>query len=532
MSSTVTDTQIPTWAPEARRFLYERVLVETGHERAGLLIGAPGSASERPRITALVPMEEVGAGVREHPRGAVIGWYVTRPDGLNVDPDKLAWPGGRMPEGGSLVAVFDTFSGSAALYRRQGDQLVLLRRGRLRESGAPATGRAGRGSRTGLARPAIILGVLLAIALWLSPTANHHGRSPRATSIEGRHHAGRLAPVRALPVEVTSINRMVGMKIVTPMSGTHPSRGLLRRVRRGEVGGVILFRDNLRDSHGIAAAARSLQRAARAGHGLPLPIFVDQEGGTVRRLPWAPPTLPARDMGAAGPRVSRAQGAATGRALRRVGIGVDLAPVADTARPGGGFLGSRAFGTSPSQVARSACAFAGGLRAADVSPVLKHFPGLGMSETSTDVAPVVVRASARRLRAGYLAYEQCPSGVVMVSNASYPRLDPSGLPGVLSRRIVQGELRGRLHFSGVVVSDALEAPGPSRFRRVSTLAANAGVDLLLWGPGRESEARDAYRDLLRAAATGRLDRGELNASAHRIAVWRQRLAHPGPGLDG
>ena len=138
--------------------------------------------------------------------------------------------------------------------------------------------------------------------------------------------------------------------------------------------GVILFADNV--AGGIADTRRlteELQRAAREGHNPPLLIMTDQEGGTVKRLP-GPPDLPASAMTSNS--MAFKQGVATGSMLRAAGVNVDLAPVADVERAGGSFLGSRAFGSSPSLVAGRACAFAQGLQSQQIAYTLKHFPGL------------------------------------------------------------------------------------------------------------------------------------------------------------
>ena len=163
----------------------------------------------------------------------------------------------------------------------------------------------------------------------------------------------------------------LGQTIVARYPGPRPSRSLLARIRRGQVGGVILFADNVQQPRsGIRAAIRSLHRAARAGKRPKVLVMVDQEGGLVKRLP-GPPSTSARSM-----REPFAQGVATGRMLRRLGIDVDLAPVADVAHPGS-FIGSRAVATAPSTAARRASAFAQGLLRDGVAPALKHLPGLG-----------------------------------------------------------------------------------------------------------------------------------------------------------
>src|SRR3954470_21855486 len=318
--------------------------------------------------------------------------------------------------------------------------------------------------------------------------------------------ASEPAPERARAA-APSLSRAAGRRIVTGMDGTFPSPALRARARRGEVGGVILFGPNVGPRLGRAIAA--LQAAARAGGNPPLLIAVDQEGGAVKRLRSLPPERAPAQMTAA---TAGREGAATGRALHARGINVNLAPVADVDH--GSFLGSRSFGGDPGAVASAACAFAGGVEAAGVNATLKHFPGLGRTRENTDLRRVRVSASARALRADLEPYRRCaPSTrLVMLSNATYPALDPAR-PAVLSPRIVGTLLRGELGFRGVTITDSLAAPGVSA-PGTAVRATRAGVDLLLYVDERSS-AR-GYRAVLGAARAGRLPRAAIRASAARI----------------
>jgi beta-N-acetylhexosaminidase len=305
------------------------------------------------------------------------------------------------------------------------------------------------------------------------------------------------------------LSRAVGRKIVTGMDGTFPSRALRARVRKGQVGGVILFGPNV--GPGLGRAIASLQAAARAGGNPPLLIAVDQEGGEVKRLRTLPPSRAPAAMTAA---TAGPEGAATGRALHARGINVDLAPVADVDH--GSFLGSRSFGGAPGAVAAAACAFAAGVESAGVNATLKHFPGLGRTRSNTDLHRVRVTASAAALRADLAPYRRCAAStrLVMLSNATYPAFDPAR-PAALSPRIVTTLLRGELGFRGLTITDSLAAPGVSS-PGAAVRATRAGVDLLLYVDERSSER--GYRALLRAARTGRVSRAAIFASAARIGA--------------
>jgi beta-N-acetylhexosaminidase len=296
---------------------------------------------------------------------------------------------------------------------------------------------------------------------------------------------------------------------MVPLRG-QPAPSLLARIAAGQVGGVILLGNGWTSETATrAAVARMQQIACRRGR--PLLVAVDQEGGTVRRLRWAPPTVAAAEMTTTA--TALAQSRATAAALRGVGIGIDLAPVADVLSTTRSFLGTRSFGSDPAVVAELVRSFAHGLQSGHVAATAKHFPGLGSVVASTDDRAVTVARSATFLESR-LASFQSGTKLVMVSNASYPALDPSGSPAVFSRAIVTSLLRGQLGFDGVVVTDALDAKSVASAPHAGARALAAGVDLLLYSKTAASEA--GYATLVRDAAASPTVRTELTAAVQRL----------------
>lgn len=319
------------------------------------------------------------------------------------------------------------------------------------------------------------------------------------------------------------LREAVGQMIVTRYHGVTPTPSVLAALRHGRVGGVILFADNVPTSAVARRAVRRLVRAAEAG-GRPRPfVLIDQEGGEVKRLPGLPPDRAASAIGASSSPYARAQaeGRKTGRALRRLGIDVDLAPVADVPGPGS-FLGTRAFSRSPDVVAQAACGFAEGLQSEGVSATLKHFPGLGRATGNTDFEAVDVTASAAILRAGFAAYRLCGSGVdfAMLSSAAYPALGIRR-PAVLASQTYR--LLRAQGFSGLTISDAFDTPAIERWDRPAFQAVRAGLDVLLYTAGEEP-ARIAFSRLLADVRGGRLRRERVEDAARRIVAFKTRSA--------
>jgi beta-N-acetylhexosaminidase len=311
-----------------------------------------------------------------------------------------------------------------------------------------------------------------------------------------------LAVAPMVDAPTMPLEQVVGQKVVTAFSGTEPSRGLLRRLRQGHLGGVILFSENIASPQQLRALTRRIRRAAAQGGNPPPLIAVDQEGGVVKRLPWAPPSTAAAAMSN-----PHAEGAATGRALKRAGITIDLAPVADVERRPN-FLASRAFGATEAEVADEACEFARGLQSAGVTSTLKHFPGLGEAAGNTDLERVTIRAPLR-----LTPFRRCAHrGAVMLSSATYPRLGPH--PAVL-----EPNAYALLSDTTVTISDDLTARAMAGRADVAVRAARAGLDLLLYG-GSEETSAGAYRRLLRAVRQHRLGEDRVRASAARIIALK------------
>ncbi len=311
--------------------------------------------------------------------------------------------------------------------------------------------------------------------------------------------------------------------IVARFRGPAPSPSFLARIRAGQIGGVILFGDNV--AGGVGATRQltaALQHAAALGGNPPLLIMTDQEGGPVKRLA-GPPSLAPADMSSTA--VALTQGRETGMLLRSAGVTLDLAPVADV-EPAPNFLGARSFGGSPQIVGPRACAFAEGLASEHVAYTLKHFPGLGLASGNTDLGSVSIPASADTLRSGYRAYELCggaPLALVMVSSAAYPDLGAT-LPAVMSPAIYQRELpRAVQGRTPLTISDDLQSPAFESQTAPARQAIEAGLDLLLYAQTEHASAF-AYSKLLAEARAGVISQARLAAANRRIQTLKARLA--------
>jgi beta-N-acetylhexosaminidase len=231
-------------------------------------------------------------------------------------------------------------------------------------------------------------------------------------------------------------------------------------------------------------------------------VFIDQEGRGAKAFDDLPPYGSASSYSRA--RDAVAAGVATGRALRREGVDIDLAPVVDLA---GGPLGSRHF-------RRPALAhtFARGLARAGTASCAKHFPGLSTAPRSTDESPHVrARLVAREVAAFREAWHQ-GMPCVMVSHAFYPRFGRRRASFSLrAYRFLRG-----LGFQGVAITDSVSVFGSPEAVRSALKAARAGADLILFTNG--PDAAQAIRALIPLAR-----RGVLDDNVERVLELRRSL---------
>ena len=343
------------------------------------------------------------------------------------------------------------------------------------------------------------------------------------------------APRPAQRLAALSSQQLAGQRVVYSYPGLTVPAALLQAITAGEAAGVIFFGGNISGDAQIAAVIQQLVQAQlQSPVSAPLLLMTDQEGGEVRRLPGAP-TLSEKQIGASSNPTQQASQAGTGAGqnLAGVGMNVNLAPVLDVFYKSGNFIDQyqRSYSNQASVVSSCGQAFITAQQQTGVAATAKHFPGLGSATKSqnTDAGPVTLTVSLAGLRAKdevpYPAAIAAGVKLIMASWAIYPALD-AVFPAGLSPAVIQGELRGRLGYQGVTITDAIEAGALGSFGSYgqrAVLAAQAGMDLLLCSAQDVSEGQAVTTALASALDSGQLNPATFNAAVQRVTGLRNSL---------
>jgi len=341
-------------------------------------------------------------------------------------------------------------------------------------------------------------------------------------------------------LDLSELNTAVGRVFMAGMPGPTMDPLTEKLIRDHGLGGIILFSRNIGDPVQIATLCRDLQALALSSRGIPLFMAVDQEGGRVARLREPFTRFPGNQaIGEAEDPLKAAEEFAdvTAREMALVGLNMNMAPVVDV--PMGepeDHLKSRTFGDDPRQVSRLGQQVVRTLQKNGIMAVAKHFPGLGKAPLDPHHQLPFIDVDEAEMETVNLppfkgAIEAGVSAV-MSSHAIYPAVDPD-TPATLSQSVIEGILRKKLGFDGLVITDDLEMGAIKKKWGVvdgAVRAFEAGCDILLICEDQQMVLESM------AALKSRLLKGEipttrLHAAIKRINTAKARFLRDRPDIQ-
>jgi beta-N-acetylhexosaminidase len=333
-----------------------------------------------------------------------------------------------------------------------------------------------------------------------------------------------------------NFSRQAGQLAIAGFAGQSIPADLKSLARQFDLGGIIYFARNIDSPQQVAELSREAHELTRE---LPLWISVDQEGGRVARLKspfteWPPMQTLGRsgDEALAG-RFARALAAE----LKAVGVSMDYTPVLDVlTNPKNPVIGDRSLAERAEEVARLGSVIIRTLQDEGIAASGKHFPGHGDTSVDSHFELPLVEHPPDRLEAIELVPFKAAiaAGVasIMTAHILIPALDTER-PATLSPAIVDGLLKRRLGYDGLVLSDDLEMKaisGRYGMEDATVMAIAAGCDaVLMCGQDPHQQAR-AIEAVIRAVENGTvpLKRAEDALARHRRVKERFLTSRPAP----
>jgi beta-glucosidase len=338
-----------------------------------------------------------------------------------------------------------------------------------------------------------------------------------------------------------SLKEQIGQMVVVRASGylfdrqirypawEPPAAKLRHWLQTLNLGGVILLGGSAAE---IALRSQQLQGWAT----IPLFIAADIEEGVGQRFAGATWFGPPMSIGAiAAQNLERAKsyasqmGAITAQEALAIGINWIYAPIADVNNnPDNPVINVRSFGDTPNVVGQLATAFIEGAKPHPVLTTAKHFPGHGDTTTDSHLdLPVLPHAASRLAEVELRPFASAiAAGVdsIMSAHLLIPSWDDQR-PATLSQPILTGQLRQKLGFQGLIVTDALIMGGVAQYAspaEISVMAVAAGADVLLM----PDDPKVAIESVYQAIQAGNLTKERIYESVERIWQAKQKLFSP------
>ncbi|MEZ4932020.1 MAG: glycoside hydrolase family 3 N-terminal domain-containing protein [Saprospiraceae bacterium] len=294
------------------------------------------------------------------------------------------------------------------------------------------------------------------------------------------------------------------------------------------VGGVCFFNPSFKESPEKLVELTNRYQAL-AKH-VPLFMTLDAEWGVGMRFKNDALSFPRQLMLGAiqDETLIYEMGAAIARHLRRVGVTINFAPVADVNNNAENpVINYRSFGENPQKVAVKAYQYMKGMQDNGVMACAKHFPGHGDTDTDSHYDLPIIPHSMERLDSVELyPFKMLIAqgiGSVMVAHLEVPALEKTdNLPTTLSYATITELLKNKMNFNGLIMTDALEMKGVTKHHgagEVEAKALAAGNDILLL----PSDVRAGFKTVKKWLAEGQLDSALVNNSVKKVLRWKYKM---------
>ncbi len=327
--------------------------------------------------------------------------------------------------------------------------------------------------------------------------------------------------------------RMAGHKLVAGFEGTRLPEDMVRLIKEHKVSNIILFRRNIISGDQLKQLCEEIQSLVYKETGTAALITIDQEGGSVSRLPGGHTVFPSQMAVAASGKPENAFESArlTGLQLKEYGVNFNLAPVMDlNLNPDNPVIGTRSFSDRPSVAASYGAESIKGYKEAGILCSAKHFPGHGDTAVDSHSGLPVVDKSLDEMQATeLLSFKAAVKGgvpAVMMSHILYPKLQKNPLPATMSRDIITGLLKEKMSFTGLVISDCMMMDAILKYYGTvegCVASAKAGIDLIFVShdPALAAKAAEGIRDMI--LSNGIIEEEAL-ASEQKVLAAKAQLA--------
>lgn len=343
----------------------------------------------------------------------------------------------------------------------------------------------------------------------------------------------------------TLLRHKIGQMLIVGFNGTklEKNSALYNDLENDRISGVIIFSNSSKDPKSIKNVKnpkqlkRLISDIKAVSKTTPF-ISIDQEGGKISRLPssrgFSVDTLSHKELGDKNDEMTtylEAKKIAT--TLKDLGVNLNFAPCVDLAlNPNSQVIYKlgRSFSDDPKKVINHANAYILAHNQYGILTALKHFPGHGSASGDThkgfvDVSDMYTNLELEPYKA---LISSGAAQNIMVSHIFNKNIDDK-YPATLSHKTVTDLLKGKLGFSGLIITDDMQMGAIAdnyTFEEAVINSINAGCDILIFGNNLSDGANVAqkFNDVVfNAVKDGKISPSRIDEACAKISKVKSRI---------
>ena len=383
----------------------------------------------------------------------------------------------------------------------------------------------------------IILVIVAISVCLLFMRSNDTNQQPKNSEIAPTKKEGEVDQTKKISTEESivedqlakmSLDEKIGQLIIAGLDGTEVTEQTRTLIDTYHIGGFIFFKPNLENPEQSRQLVNDL-KALNTDNDIPLFLAVDQEGGTVTRLPGLEQMKTNGEIGSSYEAdFSYETGKLLAAQLKAFGMQVNFAPSVDVnSNPNNPVIGNRAFGSDPDVVSEHGVQMMKGMQDENIITSVKHFPGHGdTNEDSHETLPIIEKTQEELAEVELTPFEEtieAGADMVMIAHILLPKLDTSH-PATLSKEVVTDLLRKEMEYDGVVVTDDMTMGAIVNdygLDEASVTAVKAGVDIILMAHGDEN-VQKTFAALKDTVENGDITEERIEESVQRILLLKNK----------
>lgn len=363
---------------------------------------------------------------------------------------------------------------------------------------------------------------------WIIPKPTESEPNPLVDHISVVTEAVEEAVQENPVISEMTLKEKIGQMIFAGVEGTIFSEETKRLVSMDKVGGLIFYKNNLKDVNETTALLNAIKKESE-NEKFPLFLGVDQEGGRISRLPGLSKLPTNKEIGKLNDSsYSYRVGAHLGKEMNAFGFNLDFAPVLDVnSNPKNPVIGDRSFGNDADIVSKLGIQTMKGIQSENVISVVKHFPGHGDTAVDSHLELPIMEKSLEDLqKVELIPFKRAMdegADVVMVAHILLPKID-STFPSSMSHEIITSILRDQFQYDGVVMTDDMTMNAiidNHEIGQAAVQAVKAGNDIVLIAHDYNNVLK-AMEAIEKSVNDGEISEERINESVYRILALKEK----------